>query len=246
MLAGAEPPVSFFAYPGEPSDLVPEGCETLRLAHRADDVVAALGGLADALDAPETFERNGTARPELPSGKLDTRAAAAVIAALLPDGAIVAADSGGGGAAAGPCQKAAPHLWLSLTGGSIGQGGPVAVGAALAAPDRPVLALLGDGGAMYTNQAFWTQAREGLDVTTVIFNNRKYNILEHEYRRLGVNEVGPRAADLFDMSRPDIDWAGLATSLGVPGERAETAEDFASALRRGLEADGPYLVEALV
>jgi acetolactate synthase-1/2/3 large subunit len=155
-------------------------------------------------------------------------------------------DSGGGGAAAGPCQTAARHTWLNLTGGSIGMGGPLATGAALACPDRPVLALLGDGGAMYTNQAFWTQVRENLNVVTVIFNNGMYRILDHEYRRLGVNEVGERAASLFDISGPDVDWVALAGSMGVAGERVDTTQDMAAAIRRGLEREGPYLVEAMV
>ena len=247
VLAGAEAPVSFFAYPQTPSDLVPEGCEVLRLALLQEDVVGALEALADevgAAPAPETL--NGMARPEIADGPLDTRGAAAVIAATLPEQAIVAVDSGGGGAAAGPCQRAAPHDWLNLTGGSIGMGGPVATGAALACPDRPVLALLGDGGAMYTNQAFWTQAREGLNVVTVIFDNQRYNILDHEYRRLGVNEVGPRAASLFDLSTPDIDWVALGGSMGVPGERVDTMVGLQRAIERGLASEAPYVIAALV
>jgi acetolactate synthase-1/2/3 large subunit len=125
-------------------------------------------------------------------------------------------------------------------------GGPVATGAALACPDRPVLALLGDGGALYTNQAFWTQAREGLNVVTVVFDNRRYNILDHEYRRLGVNEVGARAASLFDLARPDIDFVALAGSLGVPGERVDSTLALRRAIERGLASEGPYLVDALV
>ncbi len=247
VLAGAEAPVSFFAYPDTPSNLVPDGCEVLRLALLQEDVAGALEELAKALSAPlQPLLLNQVERPEGISGALDTRKAAAVIAAVLPEQAIVAVDSGGGGAAAGPCQTAAPHTWLNLTGGAIGMGGPVATGAALACPDRPVLALLGDGGAMYTNQAFWTQAREGLKVGTVIFSNRQYKILEHEYRRLGVNEVGARAASLFDIGGPDIDWAALAGSMGVPGSRVDTAEGLADALRRGLAGDGPFLIEAMI
>lgn len=247
VLAGAEAPVSFFAYPDTPSDLVPDGCELVRLALLQEDVVGALEDLATALAAPvQPPNLNVEERPQGVSGALDTRKAAAVIAAILPEQAIVAVDSGGGGAAADPCQRAAPHTWLNLTGGSIGMGAPVAIGAALACPDRPVLALLGDGGAMYTNQAFWTQAREGLKVATVIFSNRQYKILEHEYRRLGVNEVGARAASLFDIGGPAIDWAALAGSMGVPGSRVDTAEGLAEALQRGLASDGPFLVEALI
>lgn len=247
VLAGAEAPVSFFAYPTTPSDLVPDGCEVLRLALLQEDVVGALEALASAVGAPvQPPVLNQVQRPEGISGALDTRKAAAVIAATLPEQAIVAVDSGGGGAAAGPCQTAAPHSWLNLTGGAIGMGAPLAVGAALACPDRPVLALLGDGGAMYTNQAFWTQAREGLKVGTVIFSNRQYKILEHEYRRLGVNEVGARAASLFDIGGPDIDWPALAGSMGVPGSRVDTAEALAAAIERGFASDGPFLIEAMI
>jgi len=157
---------------------------------------------------------------------------------------VICGDSGGGGAAFGPVQGAASNSWLNLTGGSIGQGGPVAIGAAVAAPDRRVIALLGDGASMYTNQAFWTQAREGLDVTTVIFNNAKYGILETEYLRLGVNQIGERAADLFDLSRPSIDFVALAASMGVPGEVAETGEAFQRLLERSFSQSGPFVIEA--
>ena len=247
VLVGADAPVSFFAYPGVPGDLVPADCDVVRLAERREDVVGVLEALAEAVDAPPTVASlAGERRPELDDAALDTRGAAAAIASVLPEGAIVAVDSGGGGAAADPCQFAASHSWLNLTGGSIGMGGPVATGAALACPERPVLALLGDGGAMYTNQAFWTQAREGLNVVTVIFNNRRYNILDHEYRRLGVNEVGARAGSLFDLSGPEIDWVALARSMGVPGERVDRGPALAAAIERGFTSEGPYLIDAMV
>ncbi|MEE9253967.1 MAG: acetolactate synthase large subunit, partial [Pseudomonadales bacterium] len=157
VLAGAEPPVSFFAYRDLPSDLVPDGCEVVRLAHVHEDIVGALEAVADALKAPAgAGARSEELRPEIPSGKLSTRHVAAIVAALLPDNAIVCTDSGGGGAAYATVGTAAPCSFLNLTGGSIGQGGPAATGAAVACPDRQVLALLGDGGAMYTNQALWT------------------------------------------------------------------------------------------
>lgn len=247
LLAGAESPVSFFAYPDTPSDLAPVDCEVLRLALLQEDVVAALEDLATAVSAPvQPPQLNAVDRPQGVSGALDTRKVAAVIAQTLPEQAIVAVDSGGGGAAAQPCQTAAPHTWLNLTGGAIGMGAPLALGAALACPERPVLALLGDGGAMYTNQAFWSMAREGARVGTVIFSNRQYKILEHEYRRLGVNDVGERAASLFDLRGPDIDWPALAQSMGVPGSRVETAEALADAIERGFASGGPFLVEALI
>lgn len=247
ILAGAEAPVSFFAYPETPSYLVPDGCEVLKLAGIEDDVVGALEAVADSLNAgADDYAVNQYDLPEIPSGKLSARSAAAVIANLIPEDTIICGDSGGGGAAFGPTQTGKPHTWLNLTGGSIGQGGPAAVGAAVACPGRKVLALLGDGAAMYTNQALWSQAREGLDVTTVVFANRSYGILDIEYRRLGVNEVGERAASLFDLSNPDLDFVALGASMGVAGSSARTVEEFSDALARGLSTPGPYLIEAIV
>ena len=243
VLVGAERPVSFFAYRDMPSDLVPQECDVVRVAHRHEDVAAALTDLAQALDAPAA-EVPGGQRPDVPAGRLSVRNIAAILAARAPENCIVAGDSGGGGAAYGVMQRSVPHTWLNLTGGSIGQGGPAAVGAAVACPDRPVLALLGDGGAMYTNQFLWTAARENLDLVAVIFSNRQYNILEVEYRRLGINEIGEKAASLFDLSRPDLDWVALAQAQGVAGSRAETCEELDASLSRALTAGGPHLIEA--
>ncbi|MEM9620983.1 MAG: acetolactate synthase large subunit [Pseudomonadota bacterium] len=247
ILAGARAPVSFFAYPQTPSDLVPADCEVVRLSHRHEDVTASLQRVADALGAPATPETvpHGN-KPALPEGQLTTAGVAEALAAMIPDQSIVALDSGGGGAAYPVLQKSVRHTWLNLTGGSIGQGGPVAVGAAVACPDRPVFALLGDGGAGYTLQYLWTAAREQLNIVTVIYSNRSYNILDTEYRRLGVNSVGERAASLFELNNPDIDWVSLANGYGVPGKLAQSAEDFILALDEGMRTPGPYLIEAVV
>ncbi|MYJ73556.1 MAG: hypothetical protein F4089_00055 [Gammaproteobacteria bacterium] len=215
------------------------------MAHRHEDVARALADIADALDAPPA-EVPGGRRPDVPAGPLRVRNIAATLAARAPDNCIVAVDSGGGGAAYGVMQHCVRHTWLNLTGGSIGQGGPAAVGAAVACPDRPVLALLGDGGAMYTNQFLWTAARENLDLVSVIFSNRQYNILEVEYRRLGVNEIGERAASLFDLSGPDLDWVALANAQGVAGTRAETCEEFDKSLGDALAEGGAHLIEAVL
>ena len=245
VLLGAARPVSFFAYRNVPSDLVPDDCEVVHVAHRHEDVAGALADLADALDAPAPKLPHGE-RPAPATGRLNARGIAAVLAARAPDGCIVAGDSGGGGAAFPVMQRCVRHSWLNITGGSIGQGGPVAVGAAIACPDRTTLALLGDGGAMYTNQFLWTAARENLNVIAVIFANRQYNILEVEYRRLGINDIGERAASLFDLSRPTIDWVALARAQGVAGSRAETCEAFDEQLCRALAAGGPHLIEAVL
>jgi acetolactate synthase-1/2/3 large subunit len=218
-----------------------------KLAGHEDDVVGALQLMADYLNAPvDGYAVNEFKLPGLPTGKLTTGAAAAIVARLLPEEAIICGDSGGGGAAFGPCQSAARHIWLNLTGGSIGQGGPAAVGAAIASPESRVLALLGDGAFMYTNQALWTQARENLNVTSVIFNNQKYGILQTEYLRLGVNEIGERAGSMFNLSEPDISYVDMAKSMGVPGEVVRTAEDFSRAMEVSFSQPGPYLLEAIV
>lgn len=246
-LAGAEQPVSFFAYQNTPSLLVPEGCFVQQLAASDEDVAHALESLADILEAPlDEYAKYESKRPDLPSGKLSVSAIALIIANMLPENSIICGDSGGGGAAFGPCQTAARHSWLNLTGGAIGQGGPVAVGAAIASPESRVFALLGDGAAMYTLQALWTQARESLDVTTVVFSNRKYGILDTEYRRLGVNEVGERAARLFDLGNPDLDFVQMASGMGVPGRVVRTAEEFTAALGESLALDGPFLIDARI
>ena len=247
VLAGGEAPVSFFAYRELPSDLVPEDCAVTRLAHRHENVEGALAALADALDAPaEPATVSDGARPDLPTGELTTRGVAEALAALAPDDSIVATDSGGGGAAFPFLQRSARNTWLNLTGGAIGQGGPAATGAAVACPDRPVFALCGDGGAMYTNQFLWTCAREKLNVTTIIFSNRAYNILEVEYRRLGINDIGQKAASLFDLSNPDLDWVSLAKGQGVPGAHARTGEELVAALNHAAQTEGPFLIEAHV
>ncbi len=246
VLVGAQTPASFFAYQHLPSRLVPAGCTVHTLARIEEDAVDALQHLADRLGAADSaigrFEAQSIPAP---TGELKPRTITQAIAACLPEGAIVSTDSGGGNAAYPLCQSAAPHTWLSLTGGSIGQGGPVATGAALACPDRPVLALLGDGGAAYTLQCLWTQARENLNVTTVIYANRKYNILNVEYARLGVTEMGEVAASLFDIGNPEIDWVAMGRSMGVPGAVAHTAEELCALITRCTREPGPFLIQAM-
>ncbi|MBT3531630.1 MAG: acetolactate synthase large subunit [Gammaproteobacteria bacterium] len=245
ILVGGEIPASFFAYQGIPGQLIPEGCKVTRLTSIEEDAVDALERLAERLGA-ENEEIRNYEKTEIskPTGKLNTKGIAQSIAATLPEDVIVCTDSGGGNAAYPFCRNRVRHSWLSLTGGSIGQGGPCATGAALACPDRPVLALLGDGGAAYTNQSFWTQAREGLNVTTVIFANRSYKILNVEYARLGVTDVGEIAASLFDIGNPDINWVDMAKAFGVPGAEANTAEELCTLLENSFQTPGPFLIQA--
>ena len=246
ILAGARPPAAFFGYPGLPSSLVPAGCEVDVLAAAGDDVAGALTALAD-LVAPGTKPRpQQPERPALPDGELTAERAAAIIGALLPEDAIVSDEANTSGLwLPGATAGAPPHDWLTLTGGAIGQGLPAATGAALACPGRPVLALEADGSAMYTISALWTQAREQLDVTTVIFSNRRYAILGMELDRAAAG-AGEAARSLLDLSRPAIDFTALATGMGVPASRATTAAELAGQLRAALAEPGPHLIEAAV
>ncbi len=244
ILVGAPAPVAFFAHPSRPSVLTPEGCDIHLLARPGEDCAGALAALATVLHADKAepqLQRAG--RPPLPNGDITLAGLAAVVGALLPPHAVVVDElitSGRGMMAA--TRGAPPHDWLVNTGGSIGIGMPMAVGAAIACPDRPVLCLSADGSAMYTLQALWTAARESLKITTIVFANRAYAILKGELAGLGVNP-GPRALDMLEIGRPDIDWASLARSLGMAARRVATLEEFAIALRRGFESAEPNLIE---
>jgi acetolactate synthase-1/2/3 large subunit len=250
VLAGARSPVSFFAYPDKPSDLVPDGCAVTALADRDQDVEGVLEELADLVaagTAPVLAER--AILPAEP-GPLNAISLANVIAASLPEHVIIADEANTSGFALPTALAGAPrHTLLSLTGGSIGQGMPAATGAAIAAPDRPVLSLEADGSALYTLQALWTQAREQLDVTTVLINNAAYAILRMELARTRADQAGQageRAARMLDLSGPTPDFTQLSEGLGVPASRVTTAEELDKALRSAYAEPGPHLIEAIV
>jgi acetolactate synthase-1/2/3 large subunit len=246
--AGTTTPVAFFAYPNRPSVLVPEGCETLTLAERGEDAAAGLAALADALGAPKDGPTQTLTLPDAPpSGKLTAYAVGVSIARHMPEGAIVCDDavtSGAGVAAA--AATARPHEVLALTGGAIGIGLPLAIGAAVAAPDRKVLSLNGDGAAMYTVQALWTMAREDLDITVVVFANHTYRILNIEMQRTGAGEAGPSARKLLDLGDPKVEWVQVARGLGLPAVRCTSAEDFERAFEGAMGQRGPMFIEAAI
>lgn len=248
VVVDSKSPVSFFAYPGKASDLVPEGCEVHVLCGAGGDPAAALAALADAVGAPiDGATLQPASRPDLPTGQLTADAVCQAIGALLPEGAIVSDEGNTSGLfAAGHTAGSPPHDWLCLTGGAIGQGLPVALGAAVAAPDRRVLALQADGSAMYTLQSWWTMAREQLDVTTVVFNNSSYAVLNMELSRVGATAGGEKAKDMLDLHRPDLDFVALASGMGVPATRATTSEDFVEQLQASLATPGPSVIEAVV
>jgi acetolactate synthase-1/2/3 large subunit len=248
VLAGTPSPVAFFGYPDQPSSLVPPGCDVLLLAEPGEDVEGALASLADSLGGGAVGspprERSW---PPLPSGPLDAAGLGAALASVQPEGTIIVDE---GLTSALPWTVASvgapPHTLLSLTGGAIGQGLPCATGAALACPDRPVIALQADGSGLYTVQSLWTQAHEGLHVTTVVCANRSYRILRIELARAGIAQPGPNALGLTGFPQPAPDWVALGRGFGVPGERVETAETLRSALRRALREPGPHLIEAVL
>jgi acetolactate synthase-1/2/3 large subunit len=248
IFCGTTEPVAFFAYPNRPSVLVPPGCVTLSLTAPKQDAVAALRAVADAIGAPKGGPTSRLERPDAaPSGALNPYAVGLTMARHLPEGAIISDDgvTSSGGVAA-PTTTAAPHDVLALTGGAIGVGLPLAAGAAIAAPDRKVVALTGDGSAMYTIQALWTLAREGLDVTVVVFVNNSYRILNIEMFRTGSGDAGPQAQKLLGIGDPAIDWVLLARSLGLPAVCCETAEEFERAFAGAMINRGPNLIAALV
>jgi acetolactate synthase-1/2/3 large subunit len=248
VLVGAKPPVAFFAYPDKPSWGLPDGCDILHLAWPHEDGPAALLALAQAVGAgPQGLAPAPHALPDMPSGRFNHFTVGQIIARHLPEGAIISdegATSSGGTVAA--TATAAPHDHLTLTGGAIGQGIPLATGAAVACPDRKVVCIQGDGGAMYTLQALWTQARERLDVTTVIFANRSYAILNVELARVGAQNVGPRALSMLDLHDPELDFVRLAAGMGVEASRAETLADFAAQFASAMAQRGPRLIEVVL
>jgi acetolactate synthase-1/2/3 large subunit len=248
VIAGAKRPVAFFGYPNYPSQLIPEGVDTTILAEPTDDVPAALEALASEIGAPVSVATpSSITRPERPVGRLNAMTAGAAIAAVMPEGAIVMDEAATTGLPFLAASAAAPpHTYLSLTGGAIGQGLPCATGAAVACPDRRVIAYQADGSGMYTVQALWTQARESLNVTTVLCNNRSYRILQVELARAGVNEPGRKARSLTSLANPDIDWTALANGLGVPAVRVETAEALTDELERSFATQGPSLIEMIL
>jgi acetolactate synthase-1/2/3 large subunit len=247
ILVDAPEPVSFFAYPGKPSELVAAGATVHRLAAGADDVIGALAALAERLGAPAAPPVAAARRPALPTGALTVEACAHALGALMPERAIVSDEAHTSSLFMPAATAGAPrHDWLTLTGGAIGDGMPVAIGAAVACPDRKVICLEADGSALYTPQSLWTMARERLDVTTIIFHNAAYAILRLELQRVGAGAGGPKARDMFSLSRPALDFVALARGMGMPAERATTADELVTQLRRALAEPGPHLIEAIV
>ena len=249
VLVGAVEPVAFFGYPGKPSRLLPEGSSAIALAGRSEDQTGALRALAEELGA--AGKRTRLDLPALGSvdlsGPLTGDAIGQLLARNLPDGAIVC-DEGGMSAWSfrALARQAAQHDALSVTGGSIGIGIPMSVGAAVACPYRKVVNLEADGSGLYTVQGLWTEAREDLDILTIIFSNRAYGILQMELKNLGVTEVGRNARRMMSLDDPPLDWVQIAQGMGVEARRVDTCEAFAKILRVALKRRGPFLIECVI
>src|SRR4051794_21638754 len=248
ILVEANDPVAFFAYPNKPSMLKPDGCEVHRMTSGAENSVAALEALASALGAKAT-DRQPQKLVEIakPTGALTHASIAQALAMAIPENAIVVDESiTTGRGFFPPTAAAAPHDWLQNMGGSIGFSTPVATGAAVACPDRKVICMVGDGSAMYTLQSLWTQAREGLNVVTIVFANRIYQILRGEFDGVGAGEPGKRAQDMLKLDRPTLDFVSLAKGMGVPARAVSNADDFNKALAEAIAEKGPRLIEVQI
>lgn len=248
---GGHAPVGFFAYPGKPGAMLPPDCEVIQLAEHEHDLAGALEALAAEIgvrgDAPFVAGRFNQREIAAPNGVLDADSISVAVARALPEDAILideAITSGGRLTALSP--GLVPHDHVPLTGGAIGEGIPLAVGAAIACPQRKVVAMQADGSGMYTVQGLWTQARENLDVVTVILSNRAYAILQGEMRNVGVNNFGRNARRMLDLDSPDLDWCLIARGMGVEAARADTIEQFIDLFGTALTRKGPFLIEARI
>lgn len=250
ILVGTSKPVAFFAYPGKPRFLQPIRSQTITLASIWDDAENALSELCEALNATHTPPAYvGQANPQsgLPTGQADSDGIGRVLASVLPENCIVVDEAiTNGRLLPQHAASAAPHDWLEITGGSIGYGLPSAVGASVAAPDRKVVAIIGDGSAMYTVQSLWTMARESLDITVVILANRSYKILNGELAAMGAVSPGPNARRMLSLEAPFLDWVSIAKGHGIHAQRVDNLESFANALKQSISEQGPRLIELIM
>ena len=248
VIVGTKAPVSFFAYPGKPSYLVADRTRVVGLADDRCNALDALTRLADALEAPaEPAILQPFAQHALEQGPINMVEMGKVLSNHIPENAIVCDEGATNGLGAflfTGCAR--QHDWLTLTGGAIGMGLPLALGASVACPNRKVIALQADGSAMYTPQALWTMVRENTDVAVVLLNNSSYAILNIEMQRVGVENPSDKAKSLLDLSNPTIDWVNIANGMGMPASRVETVAEFDSAIAEAMAHRGPRLIEVIL
>ncbi len=245
ILVGAGAPVGFFAYPGKPGLLYQPGTRIHELVSVEGDIPYALEALADAVGAKQSMAAKvDLDLPARPTGSITPEKIGQLLAATLPADAIVVDESlTTGRSFITATRSSRPHDWMLPTGGSIGFALPVAAGAAIACAERKVVCLESDGSGMFMPQALWTHAREGLNILTIVFANRKYQILRNEMQNVGVTEIGPKASALLDIDNPEIDWVSLARSFGIDAVRVDTMDGFSSSIDAGFATQGPYLIE---
>ena len=247
LVAGTQMPVAFFAYPDKPSVLVPEGCELFLMGGPESDSAETLKLLADKLGAKGSAPVMERKAPDCPDGPVTPKTVGQSINRHMPSGGLISDD---GVTASLPVflatMGAEPHELMMLTGGAIGQGMPLAIGASVAKPDAKTICLTGDGAGMYTVQSLWTMARENLDVTTIVFVNHSYRILNIELQRTGAGNPGPAAQSMLNLGTPEIDWVAMASAQGVHAEAVSTAEAFDEAFERAMNTKGPKLIAALM
>lgn len=250
ILVGAIPPVAFFAYPGKPSALTPKTCKLISLATVRDDIPDALARMRDALGGQPIKRKKkikAASSNGMPTGRLTEDAVAVLLAHALPDQAIISDEALTSARRFYALSENAPqHDYMMVTGGAIGVGIPLSTGAAVACPNRKVIALQADGSGMYTLQGLWTQARERLDVVTIILNNRGYAILQHEMKNVGVPIHGGNAERMMRIDDPGLNWVSLAAGMGVEGARATTCKEFSDLLAMAFRQKGPFLIEAMI
>ncbi|QWK80500.1 acetolactate synthase large subunit [Ochrobactrum sp. BTU1] len=249
ILIGAKAPVGFFAYPGKPSSMLPPACIVLDMAPNHQDLTSAINLLADEIGL--SVKSNAIVamreKPPMSRGALTPEAISIALAHHMPENSIICDESVSSGRDFfRHTYGAEPHDFLQLTGGSIGIGLPLAVGAAIACPDRKVITLQADGSGMYTVQALWTQARERLDILTIVYANQCYNILHGELKQVGAGVAGVNASRMLDLVDPTLDWVGIANGMGVEAVRVDTVEGFESALKAACQQHGPFLIEAMI
>jgi acetolactate synthase I/II/III large subunit len=247
VIVGTKEPVSFFGYRGVRGKMLADDQPRIIISSKRQNPAEALNCLADALGTTKSGEQPKTLhtqRPALAGGVLTAEKACQTLAAIQPEGAIIIDE---GVTSVSNYYQISSHLprhsLLTIAGGSIGYGPPCSVGAAVACPDRPVIAIQADGSAMYTIQALWTQAREKLNITTLICSNRRYNILKVEIERAGITGIGPFLKSLYELDNPSLNWVKMGEAMGVPGVAVNTAEQLAEELKAALSSKGPHLIE---
>ena len=249
IIIGARRPVAFFAYPNKPGVLTQETTKFIELASLSDDITSVINELSDKVgisdNKPSTVSEFKI--PDIPSGPINPTSLGMVLGALIPENAIVVDESVTTGReffyqTAG----SHPHTWLNNCGGSIGFGMPVAIGAAVACPDKKVISLEGDGSAMYTVQSLWTMARENLDIVVLIFANQSYKILQGELTNVGVDNPGKSALEMLSLKDPSLDWVSVSKGMGVDAVRVDNIEDLVKNFKHGLMEKGPFLIEVMI